>query len=80
MNTIKLINRNDSAVNVRLQSLIREAVANIGDIDEVILGEVFEDESSNENILPIYYESTDNNGDIIEEFLFNINLSDYTIE
>jgi len=62
------------------RSVIRQAVANIGGIDEVILGEIFEDESSNDNMLPIYYESTDSDGDVIEEFLFNVNLSDYTVE
>ena len=75
MDTIKLINRNDSIASVQLQAAIRQAVASIGGINEVILGEIFEDESSNDSMLPVYHESTDSDGEVFEEFLFNVNLS-----
>ena len=79
METIRLINRNESIACPHLQSLIRQAVANIGGIDEVILEEIFEDEETGDSMLPVYYESTDN-GDYIEEFMFNVNLSTYHID
>lgn len=78
METVKLINRNNEVASIALQSVIRQAVVNIGGIDEVIMGEVFEDEITGNNMMPVYYESEDN-GDVIEEFLFNVDLSDYSV-
>lgn len=78
MGTVKLINRNNEVASIALQSVIRQAIVNIGGIDEVIIGEVFEDEITGNNMMPVYYESEDN-GDVIEEFLFNVDLSDYSV-
>lgn len=80
MENITLINRNNETANIQLQDVIIRAVVNIGDIEEVILEEVFECENTGDNMLPVYYESVDENGDTIEEFLFNVNLSTYHVE
>jgi hypothetical protein len=79
METIKIINNNDFTLSIQIQNLIKEGVVNIGGIDEVIVGEVFEDEFTGYNMLSIYYESTDN-GETIEEFLFNVNLDLISIQ
>ena len=72
METIKIINNSNHVLSTNLQNVIRKAVANIGNIDEVI-AEFEELDYDNEgcSILPIY-----NNED---EFLFNVNLSNETL-
>lgn len=78
METIRLINRNREEASVQLQSVIKQAVANIGGIDEVILEEIYEGECG-DMVLPVYYECEEEEGLTREEFLFNVDLSDYTV-
>lgn len=65
-----IINNQDFMLTAEQQQAINNAAAEMG-LNEVIVGE--KDYSEDEVFVPIFFESEDN-GDAIDEFAFNLNL------
>lgn len=69
-----IINNQDFTLNPSEQEVISNAAVNM-DLEEVIIGEMFDDEDGYHGMIPVYYMSDED-----QEFAFNYNTKTGLIE